>query len=838
MRSIPCAFTRLAMALTSRPLVRRPVRDRRALGATSLVAAALVVVAAWTLPERAAAKRTPLAPACPGGRFVVLGEPLIPTAAAVVGGAEAFHIGGGQVTLLGGCGPAPARLRPTRKGTRLRATWVECPGLQGRVRMRAVFDATCSRVVGTLRAKGYKKPFSATLLGAGCGDGVVDAGEQCEPPGQNGCNALCALEGPLCGNGVVDAGEQCDPPGQNGCNALCALEDSVCGDGRVEGAEACDDGNSSACDGCASDCGRTDNQCGDGILECGEACETTADCPIGLTCTGCACVGGDDPRCEEPSMCGERVYCDGAPGCLCIRSAEGPIRCGRLPTTCHVQLCETSADCAHLGEGYFCDTPNSGCCNDPPKQLPRCIAPCVATTTTTSSSTSSSTRPPSTTTLPRPTTTSTTVPPGDIPVVFYLDPETRRWVGEAGKAAMGLPADYDGDGVAEYITSITNGTLHSESDADGDGNPEYMSSRDAAGNGAERIDSDSDGQPEVETTWTVAPPIRLVLSDTDLDGIVDRRETDTADLTAGTVRVVEESDPEGDGTFVVVADYVEPSGQRVAAACNPNDGLPSTLNRGGPRFRLIDIVIPYGGTGGRCSRAQAERLNTALRCAFKQGHDCLARTNAGLAKRLFDGLVRADNLVIACGNRCPGSDASTLSRFLWLDATMNWNPDIIDGATPLSDADLCTVMLHELLHWRGEGLGDQTAHDQGIDRTYSCGRYCGGCTSRGPSAPGPNVDCARCAGTENEKRKCGYQEKEVEMSCPAYELCHGGLRGNRACETCRGLQLQHCDGTNRPTGPELTCCQTCPEDFPHNDLVCTGDRSDMKTCAEKPPECP
>jgi len=40
-----------------------------------------------------------------------------------------------------------------------------------------------------------------------------------------------------------------------------------------------------------------------------------------------------------------------------------------------VKLCKTSADCADVGPGYFCDTPNSGCCTDPPKELARCVAP-------------------------------------------------------------------------------------------------------------------------------------------------------------------------------------------------------------------------------------------------------------------------------------------------------------------------------------------------------------------------------------------------------------------------------------------------------------------------------
>jgi hypothetical protein len=48
------------------------MRNRRALAATGLVAALLVLVSAWGLPERAAAKKRARPPVCPGGRFVVL----------------------------------------------------------------------------------------------------------------------------------------------------------------------------------------------------------------------------------------------------------------------------------------------------------------------------------------------------------------------------------------------------------------------------------------------------------------------------------------------------------------------------------------------------------------------------------------------------------------------------------------------------------------------------------------------------------------------------------------------------------------------------------------------
>jgi len=77
-------------------------------------------------------------------------------------------------------------------------------------------------------------------------------------------------------------------------------------------------------------------------------------------------------ECGTASVCGERHYCSDDEQCLCIRSAEGVRRCGRIPS-CSVRTCKTSADCADLGEGYFCDSPGSGCCSDEDQY---CIAPC------------------------------------------------------------------------------------------------------------------------------------------------------------------------------------------------------------------------------------------------------------------------------------------------------------------------------------------------------------------------------------------------------------------------------------------------------------------------------
>ena len=77
--------------------------------------------------------------------------------------------------------------------------------------------------------------------------------------------------------------------------------------------------------------------------------------------------------CSVATSCDETVFCSEDETCRCILSAEGELRCGTVPN-CEVARCTTSADCAHLGEGYFCDTPFTGCCADNEQQ--RCISPC------------------------------------------------------------------------------------------------------------------------------------------------------------------------------------------------------------------------------------------------------------------------------------------------------------------------------------------------------------------------------------------------------------------------------------------------------------------------------
>jgi hypothetical protein len=65
--------------------------------------------------------------------------------------------------------------------------------------------------------------FPVTCSGGGfCGNGLVEPGEQCDPPNTATCDSMCRLKG-FCGNGVVESGEQCEPPNTATCNSVCHL---------------------------------------------------------------------------------------------------------------------------------------------------------------------------------------------------------------------------------------------------------------------------------------------------------------------------------------------------------------------------------------------------------------------------------------------------------------------------------------------------------------------------------------------------------------------------------------------------------------------------------------
>jgi cysteine-rich repeat protein len=115
-----------------------------------------------------------------------------------------------------------------------------------------------------------------------CGDGSIEAGEDCDDSNTangDGCSANCGVESGFtcigepsdcsseCGDGLVASDEDCDDDDTDagdGCSDTCTVENgwscmgepsvcmTGCGDGIVAGTETCDDMNAVADDGCTS----------------------------------------------------------------------------------------------------------------------------------------------------------------------------------------------------------------------------------------------------------------------------------------------------------------------------------------------------------------------------------------------------------------------------------------------------------------------------------------------------------------------------------------------------------------------------------------------------------
>ena len=132
-----------------------------------------------------------------------------------------------------------------------------------------------------------------------CQSGVCDT--------SGGVSGVCASPLPGCGDGSVDAGEECDDGNTvngDGCDANCTIEtaDPLCGNSDLDVDEGCDDGNLISGDGCNEFCliedgGTcvTDNVCASGICEddgtCGFINSGEPDDSVNLEGGGCSHVG-------------------------------------------------------------------------------------------------------------------------------------------------------------------------------------------------------------------------------------------------------------------------------------------------------------------------------------------------------------------------------------------------------------------------------------------------------------------------------------------------------------------------------------------------------------------
>jgi len=149
-----------------------------------------------------------------------------------------------------------------------------------------------------------------------CGNGRLDAGEQCDDANLNnrdGCTTGCAiLTGWVCrnepsvcrhycGNGRVESssGEQCDDGGTangDGCSAACQIESGFICTGSV---------SHCTCGGTAASCRLT--ACGNSVLNAGEECDDGNIKNADGCSDGCAVEPGYVCRTEKTSVCSKDI---------------------------------------------------------------------------------------------------------------------------------------------------------------------------------------------------------------------------------------------------------------------------------------------------------------------------------------------------------------------------------------------------------------------------------------------------------------------------------------------------------------------------------------------------
>ncbi|MBK8266274.1 MAG: DUF4215 domain-containing protein [Nannocystis sp.] len=197
---------------------------------------------------------------------------------------------------------------------------------------------TTSTTSGSTTVDPTETTGTTTTPMAECGNGMVEAGEECDNGEDNaddaGCTASCKTN--ICGDSKVWAGvEECDDGNQvetDACLNSCAS--ASCGDGQVyAGVEACDDAvNDGAYDGCNPGCEELGPRCGDGVLQ--EDKESCDDLDI---TTGCL------KSCVVARNCAEikADYADAASGLYTIDPASENIPAFTV-------FCEMEAD----GGGY------------------------------------------------------------------------------------------------------------------------------------------------------------------------------------------------------------------------------------------------------------------------------------------------------------------------------------------------------------------------------------------------------------------------------------------------------------------------------------------------------
>lgn len=195
--------------------------------------------------------------------------------------------------------------------------------------------------------------FSPCTVGNICsGFGRNRVRDYCLVPNRN----LTTITGSQCGNGIVEAGEDCDCGGPDGCGANSCCDPNTC---RFIGNAVCDDSNDSCCTSCQFTAAGTVCRASVGECDQQETCSgSSGTCPRdGFRPNGDSCGGGNGLACASGQCTSRDLQCASVYDTMADQNYTRA--CQSLRGTCTL-TCETSSSssfCAALDQNFIDGTP-------------------------------------------------------------------------------------------------------------------------------------------------------------------------------------------------------------------------------------------------------------------------------------------------------------------------------------------------------------------------------------------------------------------------------------------------------------------------------------------------
>lgn len=447
-----------------------------------------------------------------------------------------------------------------------------------------------------------------------------------------------------------------------------------------------------------------------------------------------------------------------------------------------------------------------------------------------------------------------------------------RFLREMAKASLGEAADLDGDGIAEVTAvRLEDGTTRWDFDVLNDDWPLMTAERLPSGKVTLAFRLNQTSQINAVRIYD-GPVSTYEWNDNLRANWFSDRETQTVDVDAGVVAVRHEQRASASAGWAIVDDYstalaVDQAMPSPSCSWPPPAGVIQSVQS----FRPGTDIAFHDGDGYECSEDDKRALLKAFTCAMdkvRQG-GCLAKRNAKLAAELLALFTarRATFLFSCNGNTCASSYLAQTDLVLGASgqgavAPIRFNMEALRNPqrrwTIDTDVEMCTIMLHELLHHVvGPGVPD---HDKGLvgdvvrrDKVYACSAYCAtecGSKLQTPlaitvpislaGAVRPGSLCAYCAGTDEEVQGCGYEDRTrdgLTVPCPNLDLCHGAIGVNKTCEVCADNGFVDCRGDDMEARM-FRCCVYCPLDADKNDKPCGEYQPRAAPGCDKAPECP